>query len=114
MTPDLPSREASLLAHEKDELVRQIRQAQARGKRARYAPLVRAAAIQYATERRAVSGSWRDISQELGTVASLVQRWISARGSRLLPVRLSRRRPRREQRILEPSCMDRAALTSKA
>jgi hypothetical protein len=71
----------------KDELIRQVRAAQARGQRARYAPPVRAAVIQYATEFRAANVSWRDISKELGVGASLVQRWISGR-PRLLPVKV--------------------------
>ena len=71
----------------KDELIRQVRAAQARGQRARYAPPVRAAAIQYATELRATNVSWRDISKELGVGASLVQRWITGR-PRLLPVKV--------------------------
>ena len=50
----------------KDALVREIRVAQSRGKRARYAPSVRSAVIQHATERRAARVSWKEISQELG------------------------------------------------
>jgi hypothetical protein len=72
----------------KDELIRQIRQAQSRGKRARYAPAVRAAVIEFARERRAAGVNWRDISQDLGIVESLVQRWIGVQRSRLVPVKL--------------------------
>ena len=71
----------------KDELIRHVRAAQARGQRARYASPVRAALILHATELRAANGSWRDISKELGVGASLVQRWITGR-SRLLPVKV--------------------------
>jgi hypothetical protein len=72
----------------KDELVRQIRLAQAGGKRARYTPAIRSAVLQYASERRRSRVSWHDITNELGIVASLVQRWIRAGQSRLLPVKL--------------------------
>jgi transposase len=77
----------------KDELVRQIRLAQAGGRRARYTPALRTAVLQYASERRASRVSWRDISKELGVAAGLVQRWMSTGQSRLVAVKVLARPP---------------------